>query len=99
MWHGPLEQSRLAAEDEQDRQAGEGGRRPAVPDHPGHQVEVAVGPVDVLFTVRRAEDQEEDDGEEEREERQLAAAPEQSLLGPELVRQELHSAGSSVSDR
>ena len=48
-----------------------------------------------LVAVDRAEDQEEDDRQEEREERGLAVAPEEQLLGAQLVQEELHSAVSS----
>ena len=88
-----LQDTALPAHDHRDRQAGERGGRDAVADHPrleerrGADVLLA----DRVVAVDRAEDQEEDHRQEEGEERRLAAAPEEQLLGAELVQEKLHS--------
>jgi hypothetical protein len=94
-----LQRAALAADDEKDREAGEGGRDRAVADHPCQQVVRAGDAAHLVVLRHRSEQQVDDHGQREREERELAAAPEQPVLRPQLVEEQPHSSGSAVSDR
>jgi hypothetical protein len=94
-----LERAVLASVDERHRESAEPDRRSAVADHPGEQILGTAHSFDLLVLLDRAEHHVQDQRQHEREERELAVAPEEPLLVPKLVEEELHAESSCVSVR
>ena len=92
----PLQEPRLAADDERDRERRERVGGHPVPEQADQEVGGRVHPLDRLVPVHRADEDEQQDREEEAEECRLAVPPEEELLHAELVQVEPHSTASSL---
>ena len=94
----PFQDPVLASDHERDRHACEARVGGAVADHPDEQ-DIAGGIAVDLAVVERPEQDEEHHREDEDEDRRLAIAPEDQLLGLQLVKEQPHASPSSTSSR
>ena len=94
----PFEDPRLAARDDDQREAGECGVRDAVRKHSGEQRPRRGTPV-YPSVVDRGEQREEEQRKEKDEDGRFASAPEHKLLPADLVPEEPHSSSSATSAR